>query len=217
MLATVPKRANGSFGIQSRTLLATANGGAKMLEGVVTIGAAIIAAGAALVVAYASNFVAEQYRRHLDSTGWASAIAGELKSHAEAFPLLKQLFTDLLLHVEKKQPLPLYPIPMPVDPVFDSTPGKVGVLGVQFAGEVAFAYENLRAFRGAFFIVIEHHKEMDSDQLTRRLQRLHKLIEDNETRLWSLIHGLNAYSDLGFEQSRFVYWWKSRLGFRRSG
>lgn len=187
-----------------------------MADGVVTIGAAIIAAGGAVVVAYASNFVAEQYRRHLDSTGWASAIAGELKSHAEAFPLLKQNFTDLLQCVENKNPLPLYPIPMPMDPVFDSAPCKVGLLGAQFAGEVAFAYENLRAFRSAFFVVIEHHKEMDPEQLTRRLQRLLKLIEDNETRLWSLIHGLDAYSDLGFEQSRFVYWWSSRFGFGRS-
>ncbi|WP_423383529.1 hypothetical protein [Burkholderia sp. LMG 32019] len=187
-----------------------------MADGVVTIGAAIIAAGGAVLVAYASNFVAEQYRRHLDSTGWASAIAGELKSHAEAFPLLRQLFTDLLQCVEKEKPLPLYPIPMPFDPVFDSTPGKVGLLGAQFAGEVAFAYENLRAFRGAFVVVIEHHKEMDSEQLTRRLQRLLKLIEDNETRLWSLIHGLDAYSELGFEKSRFVYWWSSRFTFGRN-
>lgn len=187
-----------------------------MPDGVVTIGAAAIAAGSAVVVAYASNFVAEQYRRHLDSTGWASAIAGELKSHAEAFPLLKQLFADLLQCVEEKQPLPLYPIPIPIDPVFDSAPAKVGLLGAQFAGEVAFAYESLRAFRGAFFVVVEHHQEMDSEQLTRRLQRLLRLIEDNEMRLLSLIHGLDAYSDLGFEQSRFVYWWSSRLLFWRN-
>lgn len=101
--------------------------GMQMVNGVVTIGAAIIAAAGAVIVAYASNFVAEQYRRHLDSTGWASAIAGELKSHAEAFPLLKQHFTDLLKCVENKKPLPLHPIPMPIDPVFDSAPGKVGI------------------------------------------------------------------------------------------
>ena len=80
-----------------------------MADGVVTISAAIIAAGGAVVVAYASNFVAEQYRRHLDSTGWASAIAGELKSHAEAFPLLKQLFIDLLQCVEENKPPPPLP------------------------------------------------------------------------------------------------------------
>lgn len=187
-----------------------------MPDGVITIGAAVIAASGALAVAYASNFVAEQYRRHLDSTSWASAIAGELKSHASAFPELKGLFADLLGRVEKKEPLPLYPIPMPTDPVFDGAPAKVGLLGKEFAGEVAFAYENLRAFRGAFFVVVEHHAEMDSDQLTRRLKRLLKLIEDNEQRLWSLIHGLDEYSDLGFQDSRVVRWWKDRLGLRRT-
>ncbi|MDR5750366.1 MULTISPECIES: hypothetical protein [unclassified Caballeronia] len=103
-----------------------------------------------------------------------------------------------------------------MDPVFDSAPGKVGLLGAQFAGEVAFAYENLRAFRGAFFVVIEHHKEMDPAQLTLRLQRLLTLIQDNETRLWSLIHALDAYSDLGFDKSRFVDWWRSRVHWRRT-
>jgi hypothetical protein len=184
-------------------------------DGVVTIGGAIIAAGATVMVAYASNFVAEQYRRHLDSTGWASALAGELKSRAEAFPMLKALFADLLKRVEKKETLPLYAFPMPTDPVFDSDPGKVGLLGAQFAGEVAFAYDNLRAFRGAFFVVIEHHAEMDPDQLTFRLQRLLTLIKENETRLWSLIHSLNAYSDLGFNQSRFVAWWRGKVGLGR--
>ncbi|MDR5813827.1 hypothetical protein QCE62_09540 [Caballeronia sp. LZ033] len=186
-----------------------------MADGGVTVVAAVIAAGAAVTVAYASNFVAEQYRRHLDSTGWASAIAGELRSHAEAFPLLKALFADLLQRAEKKEPLPLYPIPMPTDPVFDSDPGKVGLLGAQFAGEVAFAYESLRAFRGAFFVVIEHHKGMDPEQLTGRLRRLSGMIHDNEARLWSLINGLNAYSDLGFSKSRFVDSWMHRLHFRQ--
>ncbi|MDN7407974.1 hypothetical protein QZM42_05370 [Burkholderia vietnamiensis] len=175
--------------------------------------AAVIAAGAAVTVAYATNFVAEQYRPHLDSTGWASAIAGELKSHASAFPMVKALFADLLQRVEKKETLPLYPLPMPTDPVFDSAPGKVGLLGAQFAGEVAFAYESLRAFRGAFFVVIDHHKDMDPEQLTLRLTRLQNMIEANETRLWSLIHGLDAYSALGFNQSRFVDWWSRRLSF----
>lgn len=68
-------------------------------------------------------------------------------------------------------------------------------------------------FRGTFFVVIEHHKEMDLEQLSRRIQRLLKPIEYNEARLRSLTHGLDAYPTLWFEQSRFVYWWKSRFRF----
>jgi hypothetical protein len=89
----------------------------------------------------------------------------------------------------------------------------IGAAIIAAGGAVVVAYENLRAFRGAFFVVIAHHKEMDPEQLTRRLQRLLKLIKDNEVRLWSLIHGLDAYSELGFEKSRFVYWWSSRFAF----
>jgi hypothetical protein len=105
---------------------------------------------------------------------------------------------------------------MPTDPIFDSGPGRAGLLGAQLAGEVAFAYESLRAFRGAFFLLIEHHKAMDPDQLKFRLQRLLALIEENETRLWSLIHALEAYSELGFNQSRFVHWWRSKLSRERN-
>jgi hypothetical protein len=186
-------------------------------SGLITIAAAVVAVSGALVVAYASNFLAEQYRRHLDSTSWASAIAGELKSHAEAFPELKLLFADLLQRVSKGEELPLYPIPMPMDPVFDSAPGKVGILGNEFSGEAAFAYEQLRAFRGAFFVVVQHHGTMDSEQLARRLQRLLKLIEDNEVRMWSLIHGLYAYSDIRFRDTSFLRWWQNlsaRMGGR---
>lgn len=56
-----------------------------MPDGVGAISAAVIAASGTLLVAYASNFLAEQYRRHLDSTSWAAALAGELESHAAAF------------------------------------------------------------------------------------------------------------------------------------
>ncbi len=53
-----------------------------------------------------------------------------------------------------------------MDLVFDGAPGKVGILGAQFAGEVAFAYENLRALHGAFSVVIKHHNAMDPEQLS---------------------------------------------------
>jgi hypothetical protein len=64
-----------------------------MPDGIFTVSAAVIVASGTLAVAYASNFLAEQYRRHLESTSWAAALAGELESHASAFKLLKLAFT----------------------------------------------------------------------------------------------------------------------------
>lgn len=107
-----------------------------MPDGVFTIEAAVIAAGAAVTVAYATNFMAEQYRRHLDSTSWAAALAGELESHASAFKLLKAGLQGIEDVVRDGKSPPLYSMEMPTDPIFDSAPAKVGSLGPHLAGEL---------------------------------------------------------------------------------
>ncbi|WP_440782904.1 hypothetical protein [Paraburkholderia sp. 22098] len=187
-----------------------------MPDGVFTIGAAVIAAGAAVTVAYATNFMAEQYRRHLDSTSWAAALAGELESHASAFKVLKAGLQGVVLVVRQGKKPPLYSMEMPTDPIFDSAPAKVGSLGPELAGELAFAYEQLRAFRIGMQLVTEHHEQMDQEEIANRLLYLLQLIESNEARLSALIQALYAYSDLGFDKSRFVYWWKEKLKWRRT-
>ncbi|WP_153135315.1 hypothetical protein [Paraburkholderia agricolaris] len=179
-----------------------------MPDGVITIGAAVIAASGALAVAYASNFLAEQYRRHLDSTSWAAALAGELDSHASAFKLLKAGLHGLVFTARKKEPLPLYSMPMPTDPIFDSNPAKVGVLGPELAGECAYAYEQLRAFRIGMQIVAEHREKMDADQIANRLLYLLQVIETNEQRLSALIQALYAYSGVKFVDTPAMGWWR---------
>lgn len=179
-----------------------------MADGVVTISAAVIAASGTLMVAYASNFLAEQYRRHLDSTSWAAALAGELESHASAFKLLKANLHGLVLTAKKKEPLPLYSMPMPTDPIFDSNPSKVGVLGPELAGELAYAYEQLRAFRIGMQVLAEHREKMDPEQIANRLLYLLQVIETNEKRLTALIQALYAYSGVPFSGTPAMGWWR---------
>jgi len=52
--------------------------------------AAIIAASAALIVAFLNSIVAEVFRRHKDQKALSAAIAGELASYEPAFPLIQQ-------------------------------------------------------------------------------------------------------------------------------
>lgn len=179
-----------------------------MADGLVTIGAAIIAASGALAVAYASNFLAEQYRRHLDSTSWASALAGELESHASAFYLLKAGLRGMEMTARQRKPLPLHGMPMPTDPIFDSAPAKVGVLGPELAGECAYAYEQLRAFRVGMQVIAENHEKMDPDQVGNRLLYLLQVIETNEQRLSALIQALYAYSRVRFVETPSMEWWR---------
>lgn len=179
-----------------------------MPDGVITIGAAVIAASGALAVAYASNFLAEQYRRHIDSTSWAAALAGELDSHASAFKLLKAGLNGMVLLARQGKPLPLYSMPMPTDPIFDSNPAKVGVLGPELAGECAYAYEQLRAFRIGMQVIAEHRAKMDADQIANRLLYLLQVIEGNEQRVSALIQALYAYSGVRFVNTPAMGWWR---------
>lgn len=71
-------------------------------------------------------------------------------------------------------------MPMPTDPIFDSYPAKVGVLGPELAGELAYAYEQLRAFRIEMQVLAKHHEKMDADRVALRLQYLLQVIETNE-------------------------------------
>lgn len=183
-----------------------------MADGLITIGTAVIAASGALAVAYASNFLAEQYRRHMDSTSYAAALAGELESHSKAFPLLKDGFRGMLQLIAEKKPLPLYGIPTPTDPIFDSAPAKVGSLGPELAGELAYAYEQLRAFRIGLAVLTEHHTTMDDDQRARRVAYALSMIETNELRMSSLIQALYAFSAVRFVDTPAMGWWRKLRG-----
>jgi hypothetical protein len=179
-----------------------------MADGAVSIATAVIAASVTLIVAYASNFLAEQYRRHLDSVSWASALAGELESHASAFPVLKDGFRGMLQLIVEKKPLPLYNIPTPTDPIFDSAPAKVGSFGPEMSGELAYAYEQLRAFRIGMSVLADNHTSMDDAQRTKRVTYLLSVIENNEVRMSALIQALYAYSGVKFVNTPAMGWWR---------
>ncbi|KVD85166.1 hypothetical protein WS62_19720 [Burkholderia sp. ABCPW 14] len=53
------------------------------------LNAALVGFLGVLVGGYGSNFLAEDYRRFRDSRALAGALAGELESHGEAVPILK--------------------------------------------------------------------------------------------------------------------------------
>jgi hypothetical protein len=115
----------------------------------VSIGGAIIGLFGILAVACLSNFVAENYRRHLDGTTLAAALAGELKAHAAAVPSLKISLEVMSQRIDADQAVPFRELPPIADPIFDSATSKIGLLGNHLAFAVALIYEQLRAFRFA--------------------------------------------------------------------
>ncbi|WP_429574907.1 hypothetical protein [Paraburkholderia sp. UCT70] len=112
----------------------------------------------------------------------------------------------------------MYSMPMPTDPMFDSAPAKVGVLGPELAGECAYAYEQLRAFRIGMQVIAEHRKKMDPGQIANRLLYLLQVIDTNEQRLSALVHALYSYSAVKFADMPAMTWWrKSRRAIRGRG
>lgn len=119
-----------------------------------TIAAALIAAPTALLVAFLAHFGAESFRRYKDRVSLAGALAGELASYDEAFPILKVSFEYLLAEATGGRPVNLATkVPFVDDPVFGKTADKLGLLGPHLAEAVAYVYGQLRGFRAALTAV----------------------------------------------------------------
>lgn len=109
--------------------------------------AALIALIGVLAGGYVNNFLAEDYCRFRDGTALAGALAGELGSHMQAFPLLRTMLTTLKTAFEQGERPPLRRFDPPNDPIYEANVGKIGLLGGKLAEEVAFAYQQICAFR----------------------------------------------------------------------
>jgi len=172
------------------------------------IGTAMIGAAALLTVAYVNSFVAEGYRRFLDGTTLAAALAGELKSHFTAITLLNQIFDTLRDSVKHGKPLSIRRIPIPTDPIFDAAATKIGLLGTVLAHDTVYIYEQLRAFRMAMDIISELHREMDQAELETRLSYCQEVLGKNVAKAEQLIDDLEHFANRKF--SIAPQWW---IGF----
>jgi|SRR5450830_168759 len=127
------------------------------------IDTALVAFLGVLAGSYLNNFVAEDFRRFRDSQALAGALAGELESHASAIPLVRQRLADMDSHVKRGDKLNLQEWPQPSSPVFDANVGKIGLMPPTLAGEVAYVYEQIRAFRFAFHQLSKYSKDTDQN------------------------------------------------------
>ncbi|KVD61401.1 hypothetical protein WK72_14645 [Burkholderia ubonensis] len=172
---------------------------------------AVVGASAVLVVGYASNILKEDYVRFLDGRALASALAGELAGHRTALPRLEKNLSEMILAKSIGSEVVFRSFATPTSPVFEASVGKLGLLGSPLAGEVAYLYEQIRAFRGAYALVIEHAKDMRDVELLTRLNFLKDLIVDGQPRADRTIDHLTAYAD-----ARFLPWLARMWGLNRA-
>lgn len=142
--------------------------GVTMSAGIV---AALIAACVALVAMYCTQFLAENFRRFKEGSGIAAGLAGELSSYKEAAPLLRKFFDDSLEMIQagRKDQLLFRSLEKPVDRYYEEVVGKIGLLGPEMAEQIIFVYSNLNAFRVAFMLINDQHKDMTPPELVARI------------------------------------------------
>lgn len=158
------------------------------------LNAALIAFAGVLVGGYFNNFLAEDFRRFRDSQALAGALAGELESHAEAIPNIKDNLTKLHAIAEKGEELAMQEWPQPGSPVFEANVEKIGLLHPDLAKNVAYVYEQIRAFRLSLHLLSKHHKENNANWRSTIIRNAKACMERAENRGKPLVESLKKHA-----------------------
>ncbi|KAF2393163.1 hypothetical protein [Pseudomonas frederiksbergensis] len=165
---------------------------------------ALIAFTSALLVGFGAHFVAEDYRRFRDSTAIAASLAGEMGSIILSLPGLRTSLTEMKDSLDKRQPIALPEMPHQPSPIFEANAERIGLLGADFAGRVAFTYDQIRAFRTSFQLVSKHHTTMDPAWSSLLIGRCLQLVESNQANTEILIDNLKLYSESWYVRAKWV-------------
>lgn len=172
--------------------------------------AALIAFIGVLVGGYVNNFLAEDYRRFRDGSALAGALVGELASHMFAFPDLQKMLTNQIRDISEGRRPPFRHFEPPNDPIFESGVGKLGLLGAKIAEDVAFAYQQIRAFRLNYALVLSQHGDMLDEELMQRLADCLNAINRGDGRGKKLLAELRTAAAQKYVETR-IRWLRSKL------
>lgn len=142
-----------------------------------------------------NNFLAEDYKRFRDGQALAGAIAGELESHGEPIKNIKERLEAMRLHLAAGNALTTPEWPIPPSPLFDQNAGKIGLLGASSAKDVAYVYENIRAFRHNYNMLTKNHSDMPLEWCSAIVIGCAAAITRAETRGLPLIETLKRQAD----------------------
>ncbi|WP_052738552.1 hypothetical protein [Robbsia andropogonis] len=143
---------------------------------------------------YFNNFLAEDYKRFRDAQALAGALAGELESHGMPVKVIVDGLESMWLKLADGKKLDLPEWPIPASPLFDQNASKIGLLGAELAREVAYVYENLRAFRQNFHVLSKHHSTMPSEWAQATIVGCQAAITRAEARGMPLVDNLKSFA-----------------------
>ncbi|MDM0119012.1 hypothetical protein [Variovorax arabinosiphilus] len=173
-------------------------------------GSATVAVFGALGLAYATQFVAEDFKRFREGSAVAAGLAGELDSYRGAYEILVNALTSWKTATEagNRAGIPLRKIERPRDMYLDEVVSKLGLLGSELAGSTVLVYSNLRAFRLAMELLSTEGASMGNEEFVNRcdmcLERLRAAYTEAET----LVPNLEARALASFWRT----WWRQLLG-----
>lgn len=159
---------------------------------------ALIAFTAAVLVGYGSHFLAEDYRRFREGKAIAAALAGELSSIILSFPELLPNLVSMKILLDRNMKIALPEMPDQISPIFEKCADKVGLLGVDSAGDIAFVYDQIRAFRTSFQLLSKQHENMGSAWSGLLVGRCLSLIETNKPIAEALVFKLRVHSESSY-------------------
>ncbi|VVO04083.1 hypothetical protein [Pseudomonas fluorescens] len=165
---------------------------------------ALIAFTSAVLVGFGAHFAAEDYRRFRDSKAIAAALAGELGSILLSLPELPAVLSNMKAELDNRQRIALPEMPDQSSPIFEANAEKIGLLGADFAGRVAFTYDQIRAFRTSFQLLSKHHTTMDPSWSSLLVGRCLNLVKSNQSKAEMLVDNLKNYSQIWYVKARWV-------------
>jgi hypothetical protein len=154
---------------------------------------ALLGFSGSLIVAFLANFCAEDYRRHRDSVALAAALAGELASYEDAWPILRSSLGGM-----HEQSLAgnrvLFPkMSKPTDRVFEANVGKVGLVGPELAEDLAYVYNQVNAFREMIKTLMDE-SDLAAEQQAARLRACITTLDQASARDESLPDRLRKFA-----------------------
>lgn len=163
--------------------------------------AALIAMAGAVIVGYATQFIAEDYRRFRNGSALAAGLAGELSSYGGAAPELRNGLLGIIKMIETGQRDldGLRPIERQVDMYFEEVVGDLGLLGTSLVEGVVLVYTNLRAFRMALNMIATGHRDMKDHEVLRRCHKCIEALDRASERGSTLVDALKARASARFE------------------
>lgn len=172
--------------------------------------AAIITASAALIAVLLTQFMAEAYRRFKDGSAFAAGIWGELAAYSEVFPVWQGALSYWQLMETDHTAQTLRVIDRPVDPYFSEVVGKIGVLGPDLVGDIAYVYAQLNGFRIGLEVMSNSFRDMEAEEFRKRAAGCAALLGNAAKRGEVLIPRLRERADENFlSRRKLVAFWKS--------